>query len=323
MKRIRHLFEYYLVISFYHFVRILPLGMLFVIARIAGFPFMILPVYRKVILGNLRAAFPEKSEAEISSLGWESAGNTCLALLEFFWFTKRPDRIGKHVKLEDETVRELFRKRKEEGKGLLIITQHLGNWELAGLSFSHYLDVPFAVVGRTLPNPYLEKIIFSGRSTNNTRVISAKGAVKGMMQSFKEGYFIATLIDQNTRVRDGGVFVNFFGLPVPTSRAPALFAAKLNLPCVFASCTRNGQNYTLELTPFHEDFTSYANDEALIQDVLARSEKYIRKYPEQYVWFYRRFQYIPQDASEELKAKFPSYAELAGPRFYSNLAKKD
>ncbi|OGV48823.1 MAG: hypothetical protein A2X49_07450 [Lentisphaerae bacterium GWF2_52_8] len=323
-RKLRHRFEYVWIFLLYHLVRILPLRALFIMAKIASTFFMIWPPYRRVILENLRAAFPEKSEFECRLLGWKSAGNTCLMLMEFFWFIGRSDRIRKYAKVDVlPAARELLDRRKAEGKGVLLIAQHLGNWEVAGLSFSEFLDYPFAVVGRTLPNPHLDKLIFAGRSTNKTRVISAKGAVKGMMQAFKEGYFVATLVDQNTKVRDGGIFVNFFGLPVPTSRAPALFAKKLDLPCVFVSCTRNGLSYTTEISLFEESFSKYGSDEAIIQGILSNTERFIRKYPEQYIWFYKRFQHIPQEADEDLKKKYPDYAEIASGRFYSKVSQRD
>ena len=53
----------------------------------------------------------------------------------------------------------------------------------------------------------------------------------------------------------------------------------------------------------------------MLQALMDMSEEFIRKYPDQYLWFYRRFQYIPQGATDELKAKYPFYAKMASNHF--------
>jgi len=80
-----------------------------------------------------------------------------------------------------------------------------GHWELAGLKFRHESSIPFAVVVRKIRNPFLRRLIDSKRSFQGTNVILAKGSVREMLKALKKGYFIATLIDQNTKVREGGI----------------------------------------------------------------------------------------------------------------------
>ncbi|MEG1980367.1 MAG: hypothetical protein RR060_06545, partial [Victivallaceae bacterium] len=61
----------------------------------------------------------------------------------------------------------------------------------------------------------------------------------------------------------------------------------------------------------------YASDEAVIQDVMNISERYIRRYPEQYLWLYKRFLYIPREISPELKSRYPYYAKVISDTFYT------
>ena len=63
--------------------------------------------------------------------------------------------------------------------------------------------------------------------------------------------------------------------------------------------------------PFHE----YKDEVEVLQALMDMSEEFIRKYPDQYLWFYRRFQYIPQGATDELTAKYPFYAKMASNHF--------
>ena len=274
------------------------------------------PFFRKLVKANLKIVFPEKTEREIGLIARKSFTNLILSFLELAYFTGRPETVKKYVYLPDRINKEIndFHK---QGKGFIFVTPHLGNWEIAGMMFANFFsNIPFAVVARVFPNPYLNKILDLGRLSHGNKVISAKGAIKGMVQALKEGYFMATLIDQNTRVRDGGIFVNFLGLPVPSSRAPAMFARKMNVPVGVGGCVRHGLKYEVIFEFVHKKIEDYKDDTELIQDLLKITESYIRKYPEQYLWFYKRFQHIPMDASEDLIKKYPYYASIPNEKFY-------
>ena len=64
-------------------------------------------------------------------------------------------------------------------------------------------------------------------------------------------------------------------------------------------------------------FDEYPDDRAVIQEMMNISEKYIRAYPEQYLWLYKRFQHIPPDCPEELRTRYPYYAKTPGPAFFA------
>ncbi len=316
---VRFFLEYLAILPVYWFVRMLPHSMLFPVAKFAGFFFFLIPSVKKLLCANIRIAFPEKDECEIRGISSRSATNLILALLEFFWFIDRPGKIEKFVDFS-ERERNLTEKYRKGGHGLIWATPHIGNWELAGLKFRHDSSIPFAVVARPLNNIFLNSLIHSGRVSEGSRVIPDKGAVKGMIKALKEGYFIATLVDQNSRARDGGIFVDFFGLPVPTSRAPAMFARKLNTPVAVGGCIRNNgrcETFVIELPKATAD---YRSDEELIQDIMVINENLIRQYPDQYLWLYRRWLYIPEDATEEQKRKFPYYAKKVTPKFFDKYA---
>ena len=69
-------------------------------------------------------------------------------------------------------------------------------------------------------------------------------------------------------------------------------------------------------------FEEYADDAEVLQELLDISEEYIRKYPEQYLWLYHRFQHIPPDASDELKRRYPYYAKVPNAHFFSKTSVK-
>ena len=69
-------------------------------------------------------------------------------------------------------------------------------------------------------------------------------------------------------------------------------------------------------------FEEYANDREVIQELMVKAEADIRRYPDQYLWFYKRFQYISPDASEEIRKKYPAYAVDPVAAFFSRAARK-
>ncbi len=293
--------------------------MLFTLSSAAGAVLFAIPIIRRLIIANIRTAFPEKDRAEVRRLARENCSNIVLTVLEFLWFSGKSREIRDLVDFPEECWNLTCRAR-EAGRGLIWVTPHLGNWELAGFKFKQYSEIPFAVVYRPINNPYIDRLIMRSRMSEGNMVIPDKGAVKGMIKALKSGCFIATLIDQNTRARDGGVFADLFGLPVSTSRAPAMFARKFNVAVAVGGCIRKGRRYSMYTRELPKKPSEYASDEELIQDLVGINESLIREYPEQYLWLYKRWLYIPREASEELKSKYPFYSKVAPPKFYDKKA---
>lgn len=317
-KKIRYFIEYILVLPWYFLIRILPLRCIFALASFAGFFLYLIPPFRKLIIANLKIAFPEKKICEIRRIARKNCTNTVLMILEFVWFMNRHEKLNPILTM-DPKIQKNIDKCVKDKRGVIWVTPHLGNWEIARIAQTNTQEIPMAVVARTINNPFFNKLINSGRSeTDGTRVITAKGAVKGMINALKDGYLIATLIDQNTKARDGGIFVNFFGLPVCTSRAPALFGRKFNAFLAVGGAFRKGRKYQTFLSELPKDTKDYKSDEELIQALMNLTEELVRKFPEQYLWMYERWRYIPEETPEEIRKRYPYYATEVTPRFYDD-----
>lgn len=315
LKNLRHLAAFLLFYPFYKLVKVLPLKALRFIAEVASRAMYMVPPFRKLIMQNLHTAFPEKDNAGLKKLTLLNLKNLVMTALEFIWFADNPERIDKYVHPSDEFMAAITTA-KETKKGLIFVSPHFGNWELAGLMVSFFGKHPFAVVARTMDNPYLNNLVNSGRRFTSTRVIPAKGAVKGMIKALKDGCIMATLIDQNTRARDGGVFVNFFGLPVPTATVPAFFARKFDVPVCIGGCMRKNDYYESFIAHLSKPSSEYRDDSEMIQELMKLTEDLVRQHPEQYLWFYQRFRYIPKEAAAELMKRYPAYSIVAPDRFY-------
>ncbi len=319
-KKIRYPFEYAAVLVVRAVVRAMPLGFIAFVGRMAGALIFMLPPFRRLTCANLRIAFPEKSECEIRGIARESLQNVSRTVLELFWFSGRQEYLHR-ITSNNQLGVDITRKYMGDG-GLIWISPHIGNWELAAFNVSHGTKIPFAVVVRAQQNPFINKLIVESRSSGGNRIIFEKGAVKGMIKAIRDGCFLATLIDQNTKARDGGIFVDFFGLPVPTSRSIAFFARRMNVNLAVGGCLRDGSGYRMFCVELPRRIAEYGSDEELVQDIMKITEDVVRSHPEQYLWLYKRWQYIPAEAPEEVAVKFPYYAARAAPRFYDNAAKK-
>lgn len=321
-KRLRFLLEYAVTLPLFWGVRIMPRRALSAIAYSLGSLVYMLPRNRHVMLANLAVAFPEKPVAERRRIARRSVGSIILSFFELCHFVRRPDRLMPLVEKPLET-RELADRLTADGSGMIYATPHLGNWEVGALVWVFDTNRPIGVVARTLPNPHLDKLINARRSAGNGYVIPAKGAIRGMLKALGKGHLVATLTDQNTRARDGGIFVDFFGLPVPTTRGPAMFARRMNVPVAVGSCLRTPTGYRMYARELPKPTHTYASDEELSQALMHLMEEVVREHPEQYLWLYRRFQYIPRQATRELAARYPDYAVFAPARFYDRSALKE
>ena len=194
-----------------------------------------------------------------------------------------------------------------------------------------YAGVDMVAIAKPVRNPYLNRLLNRGNREQVTglEIIFSRGAIRAALKALREGRGVGTLIDQNTRVRDGGEFVNFFGLPVPSSTAPANLKSYCDahgIPAVIiygTSVRHPDGRIVAHSRRLSKPFQEYANAAEVLQELMQISEEYIRRYPEQYLWWYHRFQYIPPDCPPELRARYPFYAGVAKPGFFRrNVGKK-
>lgn len=329
LKKIRWSIEYIVIASVWRLLRFFPWWMMRGTAWSLGFLLHLLPSGRNLVRANIRAAMPELPEKEVRRIARRSFDNIMWNLVEYFWLLGNEKRIRQFYTVPEDTLQEFLEKVKNKQQ-VIFVTPHMGSWEATGLICPFYAGMNLAAIAKPVRNPYLNKLLNSGNreSTKGLKIIFSKGAMRASIQALKEGWSIGTLIDQNTRVRDGGVFVNFFGLPVPSSTAPAVlksYCSQKNIPCeiYFALGLRTEEGKILcNVRPLKKKFEEYASHEEILQELMDLSEEFIRKYPDQYLWMYKRFQYIPEDATPEQISRYPRYAVRPGKNFYRKVRER-
>jgi KDO2-lipid IV(A) lauroyltransferase len=190
---------------------------------------------------------------------------------------------------------EAFREAAGSGTGLLLLTGHLGNWEIGGAAIAAR-GVPFDVVGKGMSNRGFQADLFASRERFGMRVIEMGDAAREASRSLRQGRVVALLGDQHAHV--GGVTLPFFGRAASTTRGPALLVAGTGAAVWVAFALRDpgsAQRYTVTFEPLRFTPTERPEEDvATLMGSYSRVlEEAIRAAPEQYFWQHRRWKQPP------------------------------
>lgn len=262
---------------------------------------------RGVALANLEIAFgDELYPEERLEVVRNCFRHFALLVLDIIWFSIRTrQRLGKWVRWHGSTD-VMF----QEGAQIML-TAHYGNWETLGQAYAAK-GAPIFSVAAPLKNRSADKIFIHMRQKTGQVIIPQKGAARHLLQGLRNGKKLAVLLDQNTRPRDGGIFVDIFGLPAPVSSAPGALAVKTGAPvCTVVAVPDRKGTYTVKV---HE--VLHADPEAAdpVQDLTRRMSDsivgVIRSEPEYWCWMYKRWRFIPDD---QPYGAYPAYARRMQP----------
>ena len=251
----------------------------------------LLPVHRTA-LRNLRAAFPDKGEAELKALArgaWDNLGRTGAEyahLAQLFDYDPERPNAGR---CEVEGV-EHFLKLRDDGQPGIIFSAHLANWELPAICAARFgLDA--TAVFRAPNDPATARVVHEVRSQTMGGLEAARqGAAFAMQGVLERGGHLGMLIDQHfTR----GVVVNFFGRRALVNPVLGKFARGFECPVHGVRVIRlPGHRFRLELTgplDLPRDPDGQINVQGAMQAMTAVVEGWIREHPEQWLWMHRRW----------------------------------
>jgi len=286
---ILHRIEYAVLRTVIFFAGLLPVRCALALGALLGWAaWRIFGIRKKIVLINLKQAFPDRSSMELDLIGLQSYMNSGRFMMEF----ARQDRMGedyisKHVKIEDTEALENLK----TIDGAILLTGHFGNWELFGIVNSYILGDMSFLVGRQ-SNSLVDAYINRMRSIHGIELYNRRSAVRGVLKSMKRGGYVCWLSDQDAGT--SGVIVDFFGYPASTPRGAAAFAVKLKVPVVPAVLVREGKGPDHRLVigePVYPD-NNLPQEEAerdITQKYTRQLESMIIRKPELYWWAHRRW----------------------------------
>jgi KDO2-lipid IV(A) lauroyltransferase len=292
--RFRHRVEYLAAALVLQFLGRLPHRLARAICAIlALLSYWFWPRLRRVGLFNLRLAFPDWTEARRRQVLRGLFRNFGRMLADFAHFRHwRRDNIERLIIYDGF---ENYERAHREGKGVLFLTAHFGNWELGSFAHGVY-GYPCNFVMREMDNPLLDRLINRYRCLSGGRAIEKSNFAREVLRAFQRGEAVGILSDQNMLAGEG-VFVEFFGRPACTTTGPARIARKTGVPIVLGLVIWDARmgKYRLRFErvewirredPEEEIRANTANFTRLLED-------YVRRYPEQWLWVHRRWKTRP------------------------------
>lgn len=265
----------------------------------------LVPRQRMKILENLKLAYGEtKTFSERNSIGRRVMGHMLQTAVDFLWFARLSrDKAASFVEVGNAyaVCKDIL----QEGKGLIIMTAHMGNWELLAGIFG-LQGFRGGVVGRRIYYEPYNRWIVGLRSSVGIQTIYQDEAVRKIHQHLKAGEIVGLLPDQD-RDKVRGIFVDFFGVPAYTTVAPVKFAMHAQAPILPAFMVRvPGNRYKLVLGnlmwPRIEGGDRKASIRKYTEAWMKDFEAVIRQYPDQWGWMHDRWKTRPEEAqTAELK----------------------
>ncbi len=254
------------------------------------------PKLQKTARRNLEIALPELSESEKEKIvrgTFESLGRH----LGFVSHFKRFEHEDIRDLIEVVGKEENFDPARASGRGILFFTGHFGSWEVFNLlppAFGYGMNI----LVRRIDNPLVENFVENFRTRFGSVTLDKTKSARKMFRVLENGELLGILADLNVQEKEG-VFVDFFGVPASTTTSIAKLALHTNavvLPA-FAVWEESKRKYVVYLEPPVE-YKKTANAEEgmknLTQDITTVVEKYVRRYPEQWLWIHKRWNTRPK-----------------------------
>lgn len=239
--------------------------------------------HRKRALSNLALAYPEIPEAERVELARKCCQHFGRTFADFL---RSSARSAEEIMRECPLIgKEHLDEALRAGKGAILITGHIGNWERAAHSTAAQ-GYPLTVIVRDANDGDLNNAVSRIREMHGVGALSRGHAARGILTKLKANEIIAILPDQNS----GDIFVPFFGKPCGTVTGPSSINLKTGAPLIPVFCLRTGPNrFEMRINPPIEAVEGYEPVEGMTRAINNALETAIRENPDQWLWFHDRW----------------------------------
>ena len=284
-------FEYFALRLACALVNAVPYPAAMALARVAGrFAFHVLRLKRERTVSRIRSVFPEKSESEANAIAVRSISNMIQTAVEMIRAPRLSRKwMDRHV-LDGKMYKDRLQEYVDEGKGVVIMVPHSGNWYMAAWSMAKYGLPLFALAARQR-NWKIDA--WMKRQYGDIEVVE-RGSARTLVEikrKLRQGRAFAILPDLRVPQRD--VEVDFLGGKANVSHAAAMFAVNCGSPVVVAMMTRDGGKHV-----FHHLATLRPNPEAadrkaeavrITREAMALLDEGIRRHPGDWFWYNKRW----------------------------------
>ena len=281
--------EYILFLPLSFFARILPRNLaLWLGSQLGWLSQYLLPKRKQQAIENMRLAFPQMPEMDLRrniNEMFRHLGKSGMEMLQLEQFKSDED-----LKFFTFHGLENLKEAHAQGKGLFILTGHLGFWEV-GTFFLPKLGIPVDFVAKRMKNPYIDQYFKRLREAGGGRIIEAKHGARRIIKALGENRAVAILLDQHISP-PAGVQVQFFGRPAYTTPIIPQIAMKQGTPIVPSfSYRRDDNHYDIYFEPMII-LAQEPGEEAVLRNTQLLTdhiEAAVRKKITQWFWVHKRW----------------------------------
>lgn len=278
---------YYLVYGLLYLLSLLPMVVLYLLSDVVFvLIYYVFGYRRKVVEGNLRIAFPEKSGMEIQQISKQFYRNFVDNFIETLKLISAGDKfIRSRFKADTGVLNELY----EKGKRCQVHLGHNFNWELANIGIAKYTPFPLLGVYMPLENKLFDRIMRKFRAKNGTILIPATRMREAMLPYRDKQYILGLVADQVPGNMNRAYWLNFFGKATPFAQGPEKGARAGNIPVVFGSIEKIKRGHYHLVLHLETENPQEMEPGELTRRYRDFLEKVIRKNPDMWLWSHRRW----------------------------------
>ena len=280
---------YYIVFAIFYLLSLLPWRVIYLLSDF----FYVLVYYvfkyrRKIVRGNIKIAFPEKTAAEITRIEKDFYKAFCDNFTEIIKFISvSKEEIARRFKGEPEKINELI----EQGYKVQVHSGHFFSWEFCNMGYSPNIRHPFLTVYMQIENKVFERLFLYIRERFGTKMLAAGEFKTAFAPYRKQNYCLVLIADQNPPHASVGFWTEFFGQKIPFPKGPEKGAQFNNTAILMANMVRVKRGYySSELKLLTTDPRSMPEGE-ITKQMVRFIEETIRKNPSNYLWSHRRFKW--------------------------------
>lgn len=290
---------YYLVYGLLYFVSLLPLWFLYFLSDgFYAFTYYILKYRREVVAGNLKIAFPEKTDAERKKIEKKFYHNFIDSFIETIKLISASDRF---IKKRFTGNWDLFNKVYASGRKAHLHLAHNFNWEWGNIALGKNMPYKFLAVYTPITNPAFEKIFLKLRSRSGSIMLPSNKMKESFLPYRNTQYLLGLVADQNPSNPAKAWWFNFFGKPAPFVKGPAKNAIASDAVIIFGLVKKIKRGYyEIELS-IEEEYPAQHTEIELTKKFVRFLENNIRQYPDLWLWSHRRWRWEWKEGYEKVR----------------------
>jgi KDO2-lipid IV(A) lauroyltransferase len=291
VSALKNILEYIPFLFFDKVVRLLGLNLSRKLSVILAFIFFyVIPIRKQVVFSNLRIAFPEFDEKKLKEVAFGCYRSVLISFFEILHMQKM--NHAEIINVLDVDNADLIVKNYQEGRGVILLSAHFGNWELIATSVSARINIPFHVVVKHQRNPYVDRKINSIRLKWGNEIVSLGISIRNIYKELRNKNLVAMVADQ--RGSADGPRIKFFGVETAIYPGPAILAVKTGAPLIYGLTIRQ-PDFSYKVVLEKIDLENLPDNEEKVKEISQRLasflEKYVRQYPEQWLWMHKIWKY--------------------------------